>query len=1105
MGSQLLDLDLDLGLDFDGDFDERRVFRDEDGRAAGSSSSTISSSSCASFGAGSTGFASPSSPTSGAGASSVTLGTGSAASADAGADGGTGSAGGAGAAGGGAGDGAGSGEDATGAGSGAAGAASFEPVPPNSGTATAVATIAAHARDETDRRRLARIGDDRVAVGRRFAAAVARLIVRLSSGQGREVLELPPAPEAGGHEHVEAGLVVDLFLVDERRDLLLEQLAHEGAELGHRDDETAAPGERFEVVLQLLRRRVPLVGVARERLHHDRLEVVRIQNVDGLGARSVPFGDPAQHRELRFGLEEPLADRELPQQHADREDVAAAVHGAGLALLGRHVRDLALERPRGGQHLGGGRLGDAEVHHLHAAVERDEHVRRRDVAVHDVEWMAAFVVLLVGVMQPGTDTDADVERVVEAQALLALLGPSHHAGQIATADKLHREVVRAVALADVVDLNHVGVVESRREAGLVKEHLHELGIVGVLGQDPFQRHELREALDRFGTREEQLRHAAHAQPTQQSMVADVPTPACLSGFGDGVCPRSVQINPAQGWALGRCRSTAPRPRRGFRDASVRIIGFAFGSPSKVARVAARTRPQEHTRSSSRRTTIAIEFLARVGRSATIRASMGLERRWQWMLLAGVASFAPACALPGFSCERPEECVSDGIQGVCQPSGFCSFPDEDCESAQRYGDHAGEFSDECVGPDVTSGSESESSSSSSSTVGESTGPDPSAWTYARVVSITTTSATTLSDHQVVVDLAAADFDYARALEDGADVRFVTSLEPDADPLSHYAERWNEAGESRLWVRVPELAAAETLDVYMLYGNPDATSASSLDDTFPSAFVSEGTHTLGGAQSFGWFHLRSGDEVEIEAGAALTIDARNVIIEGSLVGVGAGHPGGDSDGSGGEGPGGGEGSSDAGAGGGGHGGAGGAGGYDTDDTQAQGGSAHGDEDSMEIEMGSGGGGTDLRLGGAGGGAVTIIARTIAVAGEIRVDGATGGGMGEEMERGGGGGGGGGIMLAAFELALDGLLSARGGDGGNRETEEMANDGGGGGGGGRVKIFHGPTAVDTQSVDVDGGPGGLFGGEEVGEDGAAGTVHAEAGTTDVSTATLGPEMEL
>lgn len=42
----------------------------------------------------------------------------------------------------------------------------------------------------------------------------------------------------------------------------------------------------------------------------------------------------------------------------------------------------------------------------------------------------------------------------------------------------------------------------------------------------------------------------------------------------------------------------------------------------------------------------------------------------------------------FSCAGDGECVDGGRIGVCEESGFCSFPDATCASERRYGEYAG---------------------------------------------------------------------------------------------------------------------------------------------------------------------------------------------------------------------------------------------------------------------------------------------------------------------------------------------------------------------------------------------------------------------------------
>ena len=172
--------------------------------------------------------------------------------------------------------------------------------------------------------------------------------------------------------------------------------------------------------------------------------------------------------------------------------------------------------------------------------------------------------------------------------------------------------------------------------------------------------------------------------------------------------------------------------------------------------------------------------------------------------------------------------------------------------------------------------------------------------------------------------------------------------------------------------------------------------------------------------------------------------------------------------GEGPGGGEGGARSfdGGGGGGYGGRGGDGVLDDSPTHAaKGGRTYGDNCSKQIDMGSGGGApgtadnvSDPGAGGDGGGAVSLVARTVLMSGTIQMDGADGIVAANDAS---GGGSGGGVLIQADTLALSGDIQANGGKGG--ETD----DGGGGGGGGRIKVFY-RTGSFTRNMHVDGGKG-------------------------------------
>jgi len=94
--------------------------------------------------------------------------------------------------------------------------------------------------------------------------------------------------------------------------------------------------------------------------------------------------------------------------------------------------------------------------------------------------------------------------------------------------------------------------------------------------------------------------------------------------------------------------------------------------------------------------------------------------WLALLLAAGCGGAGA-----FACDQSSDCIDGAVAGTCEPSGFCSFPDPDCPSSQRYGGHAGDgLAGECVDDGGTSTAASETSGPSGSVTLEG-GSDPTA--------------------------------------------------------------------------------------------------------------------------------------------------------------------------------------------------------------------------------------------------------------------------------------------------------------------------------------------------------------------------------------------
>jgi len=256
------------------------------------------------------------------------------------------------------------------------------------------------------------------------------------------------------------------------------------------------------------------------------------------------------------------------------------------------------------------------------------------------------------------------------------------------------------------------------------------------------------------------------------------------------------------------------------------------------------------------------------------------------------------------------------------------------------------------------------------------------------------------------------------------------------------------------------------------------------------VEDGDTLTGTFTHVGHFHVVAGASVQA---TSLRVEAEQVTLDGVLDGDGRGHPGGD--GSNGAGPGGGETPPDgeqAGGGGAGHGGPGGAGAWypQLGSARAEGGPEVGDAHLTTPQPGSGGGaGADAGgVGGSGGGLIDIVATqaiTLSVTGRISARGARGSDglfpWPAPPSAGGGGGAGGAVRLAAPTIVLEGVIDARGGDGGDA-ISVCCYSGGGGGGGGRIAVFG--QRRGTPQVAIAGGLGGRDYADFLADDGGDGT---------------------
>jgi hypothetical protein len=95
------------------------------------------------------------------------------------------------------------------------------------------------------------------------------------------------------------------------------------------------------------------------------------------------------------------------------------------------------------------------------------------------------------------------------------------------------------------------------------------------------------------------------------------------------------------------------------------------------------------------------------------------------------------------------------------------------------------------------------------------------------------AESLTEFAVLVSLNASNIDYSQTQNSGQDLRFVDG---DGTVLAHEIESWNEAGDSFVWVKVPEIDGASSTDfVYMLYGNASAPDGQAVASVWSADYL------------------------------------------------------------------------------------------------------------------------------------------------------------------------------------------------------------------------------------------------------------------------------
>ncbi len=104
----------------------------------------------------------------------------------------------------------------------------------------------------------------------------------------------------------------------------------------------------------------------------------------------------------------------------------------------------------------------------------------------------------------------------------------------------------------------------------------------------------------------------------------------------------------------------------------------------------------------------------------------------------------------------------------------------------------------------------------------------AWTYQQAITINNSNPNNLTNYQMNISLNSTNFNFSAAQTQGQDLRFTDT--DGITPLNYYIESYNSTSQNAIvWVNI-NISALSNKTIYLYYGNPLATTASSSYATF-----------------------------------------------------------------------------------------------------------------------------------------------------------------------------------------------------------------------------------------------------------------------------------
>ena len=245
----------------------------------------------------------------------------------------------------------------------------------------------------------------------------------------------------------------------------------------------------------------------------------------GRGARSevlqwlaVTIARVVERLEVVTSVERTETGEAFVEEHAEREQIRTRAAVPTERVLGRHIRNFALERVALHTRRVIHRLGDAEVGELHLTPVAHQHIGRRDVAVDDA---LGFALVGCGVreVEGRSQRVCDIRHEACVEPLGADAEVAKHCAKVGSVHELEREIVCAIGYAEIEHTGDVPVVQQGGQPGFAQEHVDELRVSCERRQDTLEANALLETSDATAHGDERLGHPPDAEPFYELVVA----------------------------------------------------------------------------------------------------------------------------------------------------------------------------------------------------------------------------------------------------------------------------------------------------------------------------------------------------------------------------------------------------------------------------------------------------------------------------------------------------------------------------------------------------------------------------------------------------------